>query len=117
MSTVGPTTVDPVGLLAIVDPSSARGPDTQRHGRSHVMVWPLYRRRVPSGRVTTGPARRTVGDRARSSKCPSGGPVLSDRLPAEAGATRLVVALACRILARAGLTESVLGHVSARVGP
>lgn len=29
---------------------------------------------------------------------------------------RRVVALACRVLARAGLTESVLGHVSARVG-
>lgn len=38
-------------------------------------------------------------------------------VPAESAGPRRTVALACRILANAGLAEDILGHVSVRVGP
>ena len=41
---------------------------------------------------------------------------MPDLAPPATADLRRSVALACRVLARAGLTESVLGHVSARVG-
>lgn len=41
---------------------------------------------------------------------------MPDHASPEAAEARRTVALACRVLARAGLTESVLGHVSARIG-
>jgi 3,4-dihydroxyphthalate decarboxylase len=44
-------------------------------------------------------------------------PVTADRSSSGTDAARHQVALACRVLARAGLTESVLGHVSMRIGP